>query len=492
MDTQRLKDKILQLAIQGKLVEQDKNDEPASELLQRIKEERDKLIKEKKIRKPKKLPPIEEDEKPFEIPEGWEWVRLEDITHSGTLNDGDWIVSKDMNENGNVRLLQLGSIGYGKYINKGFKYITEETFKRLNCREIKEGDILINRLLRDNMCVCELPSIEGKVITTVDTCFIRVNDTIYNSKYLLYLFLSKYFQDRVFERASGTTRQRISKGNLITIPFPLPPLAEQKRIVEKVDELFALIDELDSNKEDLLEVINLTRNQVLQEAIQGKLVEQNPEDEPASVLIQRIKEERDKLVREGKIRKPKKLPPIKEEEKPFAIPGSWEWVRLGETVKLQSGSSPTKYDVSNKGKYMFIKVGDMNLLQNKKEIFVSSQFTDKYIPTDMISEYSIIFPKRGGAISTNKKRIVRKNIYIDTNTMAITPYSKDIFNYVRIWFNNIDLWKLNSGTAVPQINNKDIEPLTLPLPPLAEQKRIVKKVDMIMNMLDELESQLTN
>ena len=165
MDIQGLKDKILQLAIQGKLVEQDKNDEPASALLQRIKEERDKLVREGKIRKPKKLAPIEEEEKPFEIPEGWEWVRLEDITHSGTLNDGDWIVSKDMNENGNVRLLQLGSIGYGKYINKGFKYITEETFKRLNCRKIKEGDILINRLLRDNMCVCELPSIEGKVIT---------------------------------------------------------------------------------------------------------------------------------------------------------------------------------------------------------------------------------------------------------------------------------------------------------------------------------------
>lgn len=214
---------MLQKAIQGKLVEQNPEDEPASVLLEKIKKEKAKLVKEKKIRKPKKLPPITEDEIPFDIPESWEWVRLADITHDLTLNDGDWIVSKNMDDSGCIKLLQLGSIGYGEYIKKDFKYITEETFKKLNCREIKKGDILINRLLKNNMCVCEMPPIQGKTITTVDTCFIRPNNGIYNSRYLLYLCLSKYFQDQVFKKAS-TTRQRISKGNLVIIAFPLPLL----------------------------------------------------------------------------------------------------------------------------------------------------------------------------------------------------------------------------------------------------------------------------
>lgn len=239
------RNKVLQLAIQGKLVSQSENDEPASLLLEKIKKEKYKLIKDKVIKKEKSIPDIAEDEKTIELPKGWEWCRLCDITHSRILNDGDWILSANMDERGTVKLIQLGSIGDGKYVEKGFKTITNETFDELKCREICEGDILVNRLLGKKMLACILPKIEGKKITSVDTCFIKPNKDIYNTKFILYLVLSKYFQDKVYSRVAGTTRQRISKGNLITIPFPLPPREEQERIVAKVDAIMRYLDVLE-------------------------------------------------------------------------------------------------------------------------------------------------------------------------------------------------------------------------------------------------------
>jgi len=132
----------------------------------------------------------------------------------------------------------------------------------------------------------------------------------------------------------------------------------------------------------------------------------------------------------------------------------------------------------------------MNLPKNGKEIKVSNNYTDDLKENNLIPEYSIIFPKRGGAIATNKKRIVKKRIYVDSNTMALTPINKETFLYIKTWFDKLDLWELNSGTAVPQINNKDINPLLIPIPPLEEQKRIVKKVDSIMSVIDKLEEEL--
>ena len=236
------RNKVLHLAIQGKLVPQNENDEPASILLEKIKEEKEQLIKNKVIKKEKPLPEISEEEKLFELPRGWEWCRLCDITHSQKLNDGDWIVSSDMDDKGSVKLIQLGSIGDGKYLEKGFKNITNETFDRLKCKEICEGDILINRLLGKKMLACMLPKIEGRKITSVDTCFIKPNKDIYNSKFILYLVLSEYFQEKAYSKVAGTTRQRISKGNLITIVFPLPPLEEQRRIVVKIDSIMNYLD----------------------------------------------------------------------------------------------------------------------------------------------------------------------------------------------------------------------------------------------------------
>ena len=230
------------------------------------------------------------------------------------------------------------------------------------------------------------------------------------------------------------------------------------------------------------------RSKIFDLAMRGQLTEQLPEDGNAEELYQQILEEKQKLIKDGKIKKQKPLPEISNEEIPFDIPANWKWVRLSDLVYLTSGN---QYEEVLNG-LPYVKVADMNLDVNAFEIITSSRFASPEnigrIPTS-----SIIFPKRGGAISTNKKRIVRTTeIYIDSNTMAMTMFFPSILLYAKIWFDSIDLASVQTGTSIPQINNKDIYPLLFPLPPLAEQKRIVEKIEQafsILDTIDELQAQ---
>ena len=240
------KQKILSLAIRGKLVPQDPDDEPASVLLDRIRTEREALIKTGKIKRSKgESAVIKSDDNSYysELPKSWILTTLLKITNPLVLNDGDWILSENMVPCGNVKLVQLGSVGYMEYFEKGFKYLTLEMFKKLNCTEIYSGYLLINRLLGDRLNVCILPDITGPIITTVDTCWIAPNDNYY-LKFLMYVVASDSFQTDVFLNSAGSTRKRISKGNLIQITFPFPPLAEQHRIVIAIESAFEQLDNI--------------------------------------------------------------------------------------------------------------------------------------------------------------------------------------------------------------------------------------------------------
>lgn len=487
MRVDELKNKILQLAIQGKLVPQDEKDIPASVLLEEIKKEKEQLIKEKKIKREKLLPEITEEEKLFEIPKGWEWVRLADITHSLLLNDGDWILSENMCEADEVKLIQLGSIGFGEFIYKGYKNISEQTFIDLKCKEIDKGDILINRLLGKKLYACILPEIEGKKITSVDTCFIKPNKKIYNSKYLMYVFLSDYFQKVVFGKIGGTTRQRISKGNLITIAFPFPSVAEQQRIVQKVDELFEIIDELSKNKEAMLKNISDTRNKVLQLAIQGKLVEQKPEDTPASILLEEIRKEKEKLIKEKKIKKEKPLPEITEEDKLFEIPKGWEWVRLGNIANIIMGQSPDSSYVSEDKNGIEFHQGKTAF--GKKILDKSGLFCEK--PTKVAEAGDILLSVRApvGAVNfTDREVCIGRGL---TAIRAINNKDNRFIFYI-IKALEKELIGKATGTTFLAISSKEIKELVMPLPSVEEQLRIVKKVDEIMAYLDELEKTILN
>ena len=242
-----VKSKILDLAIRGKLVPQDPNDEPASLLLERIKAEKEELIKQGKIKRDKKESVIfkgEDNSYYQDLPENWEITTLRKITTPLTLNDGDWILSENMSPNGEVKLLQLGSIGNMVYIDKGFKYLSKQTFDELSCTTIFPKYLLINRIISDKMCCCIIPNIEGTIITTVDTCWIAPCSHVYNLKFLMYQLASPVFQSMVLIKATGTTRKRISKSNLIDLPLLFPPLVEQNRIVEAIETAFAQLDEI--------------------------------------------------------------------------------------------------------------------------------------------------------------------------------------------------------------------------------------------------------
>ena len=241
------KSKILDLAIRGKLVPQDQNDEPASMLLERIRSEKEELKKQGKIKRDKKESVIfKGDDNSYyqDLPENWQFTSLREITTPLTLNDGDWILSQNMSNIGEVKLLQLGSIGNMVYIDKGFKYLTKDTFNELSCTEIFSGYLLINRIISDKMCCCIVPNIDGTIITTVDTCWIAPSNASYDIKFLMYQLASPTFQKEVLLKASGTTRRRISKNNLINISLLLPPLAEQKRIVVAIEKIFATLDDI--------------------------------------------------------------------------------------------------------------------------------------------------------------------------------------------------------------------------------------------------------
>ena len=344
-------------------------------------------------------------------------------------------------------------------------------------------------------------------------------------------FFKKYKNYEI--TGSGMTVHGIRQDELLNFLFPLPPLLEQNRIVAKVDELMALCEKMEQQQTDNIDThqtlvktlltaltnsadqkefsetwqrianhfdtlftaeqsINQLKQNILQLAVMGRLVPQDPKDEPARELLKKIAKEKARLIKSGQIKKQKPMPEISENEKPPLLPDSWAVERIGECFSLMSGTTFSKEKELEIGKYLYLKVADMNLEGNEFEIKSSSRFlnpTQKEINA-LIPAGSIIFPKRGGAIATNKKRIVKNDLFTDLNIMAITPFTGIELKYAYLWIQSIDLSLLNSGTSVPQINNKDIAPLIFPIPPIAEQHRIVTRVDELMALCDDLKVRL--
>jgi restriction endonuclease S subunit len=317
-------------------------------------------------------------------------------------------------------------------------------------------------------------------------------DKRFNLDYLIY-YLSYVDLNQYANRAAQPV---ISLKRISSINIPLIEYSRQKNFIAIVEQVengitsfgeeyhvlnntlksFDVINQLQYQHTYQLTQIENLKNAILHEAVQGKLVKQEPQEESAGELLTRIKVEKAKL---GKKEKPLRL--IKTEEIPYKIPENWVWCRLGDLAELKSGNQYT-YPKADNG-IMFIKVGDMNIEGNEYEIKTSSNFfqTESVKESNLIPKNSIIFPKRGGAIATNKRRLVNNEpILVDSNTMAVIPHKEIYMEYFYQWFNTIDLSKLGSDGVIPQVNNKDLYPILFPLPPFLEQKRII----------DELEKQL--
>lgn len=527
MTGQQLKNSILQLAVQGKLVPQDPADEPASILLERIREEKEQLIKDGKIKKEKnpsqifrgegdhfyerigKAEPIcIDDELPFEIPESWEWARLGGLAFVTKLAGFEYTkyIAPNLITNG-IPLFKGKNIQNGQLILDFESYIDEKISDELSRSQLTKKCLLTpyvgtigNIAIFPGTFKAHLGSNVGKI-----ELYNSIKEQYVSEEYILAFLKSLAGYDQLTKQKKSTAQESISIQAIREVFIPLPPLSEQQRIVAKIEELMPFVDRYDA-LEKQLQALNTTfpdqlKKSILQEAIQGKLVPQDPADEPASALLERIRAEKDQLTRDGKIKREKNPsqifrgddghfyervgknePVCIDEELPFEIPETWEWARLGTISYLKSGK---QYPETKSG-VPYIKVADMNIPENKIEIQTSSRFV--ICPeSDLICVNSIIFPKRGGAISTNKKRkVLARPICIDSNTMALSLSNHKIYNYIFIWFENIDLGKLSTGTSVPQINNKDIEPLLVPLPPLAEQQRIVEKLEQILSLCEHL------
>ena len=484
MNAQDLKNSILQLAVQGKLVEQRAEEGTARELLEQIKLEKDQLIKEKKIKKSKPLPEITEDEIPFEIPESWEWVRLDDVLDiargASPRPIKDYVTTS---ENG-INWIKIGDTEKGgKYINSTNERITLEGMKK--SRFVKKGSFLLSNSM----------SFGRPYILNIDGCihdgWLVLNQRVhlFEQDYLYYLLSSKMVYYQFCNKVSGAVVNNLNSDKVRETMVPLPPLEEQHRIVAKIEEILPYIDQYDKAYTKL-ETFNKKfpedmKKSILQMAMQGKLVEQRPEEGTADELYEQIVAEKAKLIKEGKIKKEKPLPEITEDEIPFEIPSSWKWVRLSQAGFTQTGNTPSKTHPEYFGSTIpFVGPGDIanGKISFSKGLSEAGRDVARVAYADSILQVCI-----GGSIG--KCAICNQDVTFNQQINTIYPVislSKYLYYVLDSSYFKEFMRNNAGGTATPIINRSVWDSIVVPLPPLEEQKRIVAKIEELLPYCDRL------
>ena len=484
MNAQDLKNSILQLAVQGKLVEQRAEEGTARELLEQIKLEKDQLIKEKKIKKSKPLPEITEDEIPFEIPESWEWVRLDDVLDiargASPRPIKDYVTTS---ENG-INWIKIGDTEKGgKYINSTNERITLEGMKK--SRFVKKGSFLLSNSM----------SFGRPYILNIDGCihdgWLVLNQRVhvFEQDYLYYLLSSKMVYYQFCNKVSGAVVNNLNSDKVRETMVPLPPLEEQHRIVAKIEEILPYIDQYDKAYTKL-ETFNKKfpedmKKSILQMAMQGKLVEQRPEEGTADELYEQIVAEKAKLIKEGKIKKEKPLPEITEDEIPFEIPSSWKWVRLSQAGFTQTGNTPSKTHPEYFGSTIpFVGPGDIanGKISFSKGLSEAGRDVARVAYADSILQVCI-----GGSIG--KCAICNQDVTFNQQINTIYPVislSKYLYYVLDSSYFKEFMRNNAGGTATPIINRSVWDSIVVPLPPLEEQKRIVAKIEELLPYRDRL------
>ena len=484
MNTKQLRQKILDLAIRGQLVPQDSSDEPASVLLEKIRAEKQTLIEQKKIKKDKKssyitcdLSPYQKytehfangsskditDEIPFEIPENWAWCRLGEI--------GDWSAGSTPSRK-EIKYYQKGIIPWLKtgdlndsFINETSEFITELAIEENTLRLNPIGSVLI-AMYGATIGKLGLLNIEA---TTNQACCACIPFSGIKNRFLFFYLLSQ--KQNIQEKAEGGAQPNISKEKLISILFPLPPLSEQRRIVEKIEELLALVDDLETNKIDLQSYIKQAKSKVLEMAVRGELVPQNPEDEPASVLLERIKKEQKSSKSKGKTTEHNTH---YEEELLFDIPENWALTQMENICQLLDGEKKQGVELP----YL-----DVKFLRGKIEGEIKE--SGKYIPKN--THLILVDGENSGEIFK-----AQQDGY-QGSTLKILNISEEICKKYIFYILKKEqkLFKESkTGSAIPHLNKKLFNDLLIFLPPLSEQHRIVEKIEHIFAVLEELEKNI--
>ena len=498
MTPQELKNSILQLAIQGKLVPQRPEEGNAEDLYKQIQAEKQKLIKEGKIKKEKSLPPITSDEKPFEIPSNWKWVKVSDCISNKT-GLAYKKTSLEIKSNFMIRVLRGGNI-----LNLNYTFKLDDIFIS---SEFVKKDLLLRKNTIITPAVTSLENIgkmaliENNYNDVVVGGFVlmltpHLSNEIF-AKYLLYVFSSKYFKNNCknIVNKSGQAFYNLSREKLMLINIPLPPLAEQKRIVAKIEELLPYIERYEAAYNKLQQLNkrfpDYLQKSVLQLAIQGRLVPQRPEEGNAEDLYKQIQAEKQKLIKEGKIKKEKPLPPITDDEKPFEIPESWKWVRLGEVIDVRDGTHDTPEYIPYgypliTGKDFYNGYFDLNKTQ-----YISYSDFIEISKRSKVEINDILFSMIGGNIGS--MILITENNYFDMaikNIALFKQYNSNLlFPKYLFYFlkSQISEMKRNAkGGAQMFVSLNLLRKYHFPLPPLAEQKRIVAKIEELLPLCDKL------
>ncbi|MBL0631182.1 restriction endonuclease subunit S [Aeromonas veronii] len=528
-----LRELILELAVRGKLVPQDPSDEPASVLLERIAVEKARLVKEGKIKKPKALPEIGEEEKPFELPAGWEFTRVGSIINR-ISNGFSGVQNKEGNgfpltriESISESVINMGRVGYSPSI----------PHDKLNYYRLNQGDILLSHINSD-LHVGKTAIFHGnhELYHGVNLLLIRTSclvsydyiDLVFNQ-----LRLSGYFLS-VAQHAIG--QSSINQSIVQSVLIPLPPLDEQHRIVAKVKELMALCDQLEQQSEAQLAAhqmlvetllatltdsgdaeelaqnwarlsthfdtlftteasIDTLKQTILQLAVMGKLVPQDPSDEPASALLARIAAKKAQLVKEKKIKKEKPLPLISEDEKPFELPQGWGWCRLSELGVFFGGKTPSKMKSDYwEGGIPWVTPKDMKVdyITDSEDYVTDLAVSDGLT---LVEVNSLLFVARSGILRRKFPVAITTVICtVNQDLKVLQPFDYRLTPYIHLMMKGFEEYILKNltkvGTTVESLVFDEFSIHPFILPPLFEQHRIVAKVDELMTLCDQLKARL--
>jgi len=502
MNTKLLKQKILDLAIRGKLTQQLKSDGTAADLLKEIcdrTQEKTSLRAKRGNPSSQTIIPLDKNEAPFEIPANWEWVRLGDVA-----SDFQYGSAEKSQVEGKVAVLRMGNINRQGQIDYGDLVYTSndaEIAKYL----LNKNDVLFNRTNSPEW-VGKTAIYKGEIPAIYAGYIIRIRPH-FNSDYLNYLMCSDYERNWSKEvKTDGVHQSNINAQKLIAFAIPLPPLAEQQRIVAKIEEAFAEIDSIENNKDLLKTHIKQARQKILDLAIHGKLVPQNKADEPARVLLERItrdnphyekmglderretKDERDSNYKRHS-REGGNLPPmLSKDEVPFEVPENWCWCRLGDICKASSGKTPSTENnefwggdilwvTSKDVKQKYIESTQIHLSE------LGAQTMNLYRPNTMI-----IVGRSGILRHTLPVAILKRTATINQDLKALVFADEKIVEFVYVVLKAMMSHLLHeykkAGTTVDNLNFDLFLTAPIPLPPLAEQSRIVAKIEELFTELD--------
>ena len=513
MTAQQLKNSILQMAVQGKLVPQDPNDEPARVLLERIRAEKERLIKEKKIKREKNPSvifkgadntPYEKigdevrslaGEVPFEIPDSWEWARLGSVVY----NRGQTSPSTEF------CYIDIGSIdNKNQKLNPTDTTIAPDKAPSRARKLVDMGDILYStvRPYLHNMCIIdrEFPHIP---IASTGFAVLTCHANLLN-KYLFYYLMSPDFDAYAnnTDNAKGVAYPAINDDRLYKALIPIPPVAEQHRIVSAIDSVNMPLCEYGS-KEETLRILNTSfpenlKKSILQEAVQGKLVPQDPSDEPAEALLERIRVEKQRLIKEGKVKKDKresvifrrdnshyeKLNGVErciDDELPFEIPPQWCWIRFESTITLLSGTDFAPDEYNSAGKGIAYITGASNIVDSQ---ILVNRWTET--PRQIAHAGDVLLVCKGSGYG----KTVICNIaqaHIARQIMAVQKSDLLDMQYVKLFLDSsFDLLKAKGQGVIPGIDRTSVLHLLFPLPPLAEQHRIVQRIEELLPLVKGL------